>query len=818
MILEYARRFAQSGYFVFPMYSFHGAEDKGAYKPYGWARNLVDRDEVSVEKIIPATDDPNVVDKWDELVKSGYGDNAFVSCYGVLGLNCVIFDLDCKDGKDGLAEFKALQAKFKIPQAEFVVRSKSGGYHLYYTKPDKLKNLAIKSVANISIAGQRYPGVDIRGNGGMVIGPTCEGDSSEWQRGVYQIIKGSPDVDLSVLPTDVVMSMSKASVEQEYGSDLVAEKPAMDELDKLKRGEIPEVLSKGNRNVGFFHYLTALRNKGFSASTAKTYALQLVEVTEDKATLSESVNIDDMISRIWKIDLNNPYDVCRDLLENGLYRLTSYKSKLTYVILNQNPYIDSRAAHDLPSIKQLLARFARKMTDSAGKAKVVNPADAIDAMITPDREVATLGFRPGASEVFTLTDAEGGKKYLNTWRDPRINATIANVPIAQKYLGELDQVIQRIFGPKDSDEYKLAYDFPSWALQRPGVKPSIAPFIMSRTRGAGKSLYLSLLSQIFGYTLTGELQVRRIKVGEISTRFFNPSGSSMLLFDEVQFPVHRDMRREATEFWRHMKDLVTSDTIPVEFKGGDVGVQMPNPAMIVLAGNSGSNFPIEEFDRRIWLIDNEPPELEEGVADGLFEIVKNLMPREDRQAVSSGILHFLANRKIRLPLDRMRAPMTEIKQEMYLNTLNDLEYFWVTHYDGFDNLMTKTPIMSKSSIMYLISCSERLAHSRWREDPEGTFRELKRRGMVQPVKTINNSSAARVIRGVWQVKPDGALSQDQSGRDTLFTCRDHGQYNTKTNDELLQLYLQNLNSIATWRRGLTASRNSSVAQSIGAQL
>src|SRR5690606_18224585 len=131
------------------------------------------------------------------------------------------------------------------------------------------------------------------------------------------------------------------------------------------------------------------------------------------------VDIEDMISRIWRVDINNPYDVCRDLIDCGLYRLTAHRSKLMYVILKDNPYIDSRSPHDLPSVKQLMARHARKMQDPSGKTKVVNPADAIDALITSDREVATIGYKPGASEVFTLTEAEGGRRYLNAWDDPR---------------------------------------------------------------------------------------------------------------------------------------------------------------------------------------------------------------------------------------------------------------------------------------------------------------------------------------------------------------------------------------------------------------
>lgn len=800
-ILSFASRFAREGYYVFPLY----ASNKGPQKPYGWARN--NPTDIPKEKIIPATNDEEVVMMWPELVSQGYN-GAKLAGYGVMGIDCVIFDLDTKNGKDGVGNFRKLQSLFKIPPPALVVKTKSGGYHLYYARPEKLRNVAIKSVANLTVMGASYEGVDVRGDGGMVVGPMGQGTEADWKPGLYQIVKGDPKAKLSAIDAALTSAMAKSAMNMDTLSNLSAQQGSMDELDILKRGEIPPRLSNGNRNNGFYLYLNALKNKGFSADTARRYVQELVKVTEDPTSLADSVDVEDMISRIWKVDSNNPYDVCRDLIDSGLYRLTAYRSKLMYVILNENPYIESRSPHDLPSMKQLMARYARKMVDPAGKSKVVNPADAIDAFITPDREVSTIGFKPGASEIFTLTEAYGGRKYLNTWDDPRKHIDTSNSD--PKYWEMFKFIVSRIFGPEGSTEFQLGLDFPSWILQRPGIKPVIAPFIMSRNRGAGKSMYLWLLSQVFGYNLMGELQARQYKVDEIEGRFFNPSGSSLLIFDEVQFPVHRNMRQESANFWKHLKPLVTQDTIPVEYKGGDVGVQQPNFAGIIMAGNTGNNFPVEEFDRRIWLIDNDPPELEEGVVDDFFAMQKGLISREEKRVILNSLMMGMNQHKIKLPLDRMRAPMNEIKREMFLNTLSDLEEFWLTHFEDQNNLMARTTVHSRSSIIYLISISERLSQ-RWREEPEGTFRELKRRGLIQPIRTRGNNYQTRNVRGIPIVTVDGRVMQDGEGRDVLYTVRDHGQMNNSSNDELIQAYLANINGINTWKKQQTQGRKAQIA-------
>jgi len=72
----------------------------------------------------------------------------------------VVFDVDRKNGKDGLAELERLAAAhgFEIPDT-LIVATPNGGFHLYF-----------KGTAQSS-AGRIAPGVDVRGRGGYVLVP-----------------------------------------------------------------------------------------------------------------------------------------------------------------------------------------------------------------------------------------------------------------------------------------------------------------------------------------------------------------------------------------------------------------------------------------------------------------------------------------------------------------------------------------------------------------------------------------------------------------------------------------------------------------------
>lgn len=802
-ILEWAKRFASAGYHVFPLYGSRN----GPLKPFGWARNPNPKyasgdkkgQSVEAEKVIPATNNVLDIDEWPARLKAGYNSSAVA--YGIMGLNCVIVDLDVKTGKNGYEEFKELQKIYNIPVPKLVVKTKSGGFHLYYAKPPRFKNAEIKTFSGLSIAGRKYSGVDIRGDGGMVIGPLSEGAQEGWVSGEYKLIKGQPSTELAVFPEEVFKSIVKNTTmtndDLENLAALHSEKEANEDvLATLRRGEIPKMLPNGQRNEGFYAFINGLKNRGIPLETARFLCEKLADVTEDKETLHDSVNVEDMLLRVYSINTENPFDMVRDLIDHGMYQLMSYQRNICYVIFNDNPYLVSKSPHDGMGMRTLLSRYVRYVDQPNGKKKEVHPMDILIRSIPDTNKVDSIGFKPGAPDIFTNSEDSGARRFLNTYKPPYIpeNTSMLDDTI----FDEFQFVISRIFGDVGSDEFQLGMDFAAWFIQKPGLKPSIAPYLMSRNRGVGKSLFISLMGLLLGVGKNGERQATVAKIDDISRQFFNPANFALLMFDEVQFPVHKDMRKESTTFWKYLKTLTTSEVIPVEIKNGPT-YQLPNLAGLLLAGNTGAHFPIEEYDRRIWIIDNNSPEMSKGLVDRLYMLQKGvgISPDERRKLIYS-IRYWLSKHKIKLELDTMRAPMTEAKREMYMDSLSDIEEWWITHFEDPENLLSSTPILSKSAILYLIETSERLMNTRYHEDPESTFRDLKRRGLIRPIRTKNSQSQTRNLYGVHTVSSNGDMVESDR-REVLYTSREHGKFDDQENAIILQLYVNNISRIKNWK-------------------
>lgn len=800
-IVAFAKKFAEHGFYVFPLYS----SIKGAAKPYGWSGAVTSGDK---SKVIAATNDPLEVDTWPAQVDEKYNGAKVVS-YGVLGKNIIIFDLDSKDGKKGPEQFKMLMDKFKIPAPALVTKSKTGGFHLYYAKPDKFKKTRVKSVANISIAGQKYEGVDVRGDGGFVVGPTSEGDEGTWESGRYQLIKGHVGVKLSEMPGDIVSALGGQSFSDPL-DNLIGSAKEPDENDDvmevLKRGEIPKALPRGARNHGFYIFINALRNKGFAPETVRQFVKQLIEVTEDKEDLHESVNIEEMLARVYKVDTNNPYDVARDLIERGLYRVTGHGSKIKYVLFADNPYYSSMGFHDVAAMRQLLDRFTRLIPQANGKERAVNPAELLDKIFDQTHEVDISGFKPGAPEVFNSNEM-GGKRFLNVWNDPRklINPDDLDPDAWDQFCF----VVSRIFGPEGSPEYQFGLDLPAWLIQKPGVKPVVVPFIQSALRGVGKSCYMNALRHVMCATKDGTNQARSVRLEEIGARFFNPNGAALLMLDEVQFATHRNMRQEATSFWKHLKTLITASVISVEIKGGGT-FELPIMSGMVMAGNSNNHFPIEEADRRIWIIDNNPPILAKGLADKLFDLENPEVKLATKLRTANTIRYHLSRHKIHHNLAEMRAPMNDIKREMFLTGLTDLEEWFITHFEHIENIAARSAIVTKEMVIYALETSERMMNSRWRENTEDAFRELRKRGMVNTIKAKGQPSLTRQLTNFPNINANG-LDCVVKERSVIYTSRQHGEFNEQDNDFVRQSLRSNQLSINEWRQASIKNRSQKLA-------
>lgn len=793
MIKDFAKRFASNGFYVFPTYK---TKNSTFAKPYGWTGTPV-REEGKQGLAIPATTHAFEIDSWDEQIKEKY--KSEVSGYGVLGKGIVIFDIDVKDDKNGASNFEELKQKFNIPQAALVAKSKSGGYHLFFRKPKKFEKSHIKSVASITISGRRYEGVDIRGDGGFVQGATAEG---EWAQGVYTLVKGTPELGiagLSELPEELVQYL----VASHFGSDLDAmiatgnTVKTNDVASVLRRGEIPDNVPDGARNESFFIYLSALKAKGLDRDTAKQLAYQLAEKCENKETLWESVNLEDMLGRIFEKTTENPYDIAIDMVQRGLYQLMNYKSKLMYMMPVDNPYILSKAPHDLSSMRELMSKYTRGVTGSDGKTRQVNPMDVAIRRIPDAQKADTIGYKPGAPDIFTMNDDVSGKRYLNMYAAPFVPKSSEGLNL-DVYENQFKLLISRIFGPEGSEEFQLGLDFCAWFIQNPELKCVIAPYIMSKNRGVGKSLFLNLMARIYGVSRTGERQARMVKLDDLSGRFFDPTGCLLNIVDEVQFAIHRNMRQETSLFWRHLKNLVTADTVPVEIKGGGC-FNVPNTAGLIMAGNKGGHFPIEELDRRVWIIDNNPPILERGVVDDLFDIVLRsgtTNGSSQRQRHVEAIRYGLRHHNIRISLDSVRAPMTDLKMEMMKASMTDIEEWMHEYFSDENNLMSATPVITRSMFVYMMQVSDQVTNERWRDDAEAIFRDARRRGMFQPVKSKNITVQ---FSNIPSVSRNGDIIMSDR-KEVIYTTRDHGSFDDKTAEIVRQALFRNLHMITRWKR------------------
>lgn len=795
--VEIASLFATFGFQVFPLYKLGS---KSNLKPYGWAKNDTVAPE-NKDKVIPATGDLAVIQSWPELIRDKYN-NAEISGFGILGEGCLIIDIDTKGEVNGLDSFVRMMSLHNIPKPQMITTSKSGGMHAFYKRSARCQDLHVKTLAGVQIDGIKFDGVDLRGNTGFVVGPNELGDGKPTPvMGKYIGYKPQPISELPEFPDKIVLQWTRDALKSEI-DNLLFDAPDMDDYRaKIRRGIIPDFIPMGARNDAFYLFTNVLKSRGVPRDAAREMLLMMSKNVENPESFDASVNIDELLDRTYVINKENPYDIAVDLINLGLTQLTNYKSKLHYVILEDNPYIQSRVPHDESTMKSLLAGFQKQMQTASGKEKIVNPMEVVVRIIKDENRADTIGFKPNAGTIFSLHDDPGSTRYLNTYKP---------IPIIRDEYGldfsiwdEFTEIVSRIFGPRTSDEYQLGLDFIAWLVQKPHIKPSIAPFIMSHNRGVGKSLFFNTVIHILGTSKAGNRQGRLTKLDELQGRFFDPSGCILNLIDEVQFPVHKDTRKESVTFWRHLKNLITAEVISVEIKGGST-YQVPNSAAMILAGNTGSHFPIEEMDRRLWIIDANPPQLERGVADRLFNITKGVgLGPDERINLISALRYKLHKHKIKNDLDMIRAPMTDVKRDIFMNSLTDIEEWFVSHFENVDNLFAASPVISESAFTYVAETSDRLVGTRWRENVNGLFRDLKRRGFLRPIRAKSSNNVSRNLI-VPRIGSDGQLYQHDR-REVLYTTREHGKFDSVDNGVITQAFMRNAHTIKIFKGNIKKS-------------
>ena len=162
--LDHALALAASGYAVFPL----APNDKVPATGHGF---------------LDATHDPDRIAYWWGKIP-----NANIGLATGPKSNVWVLDVDNKRGSPGYESLDTLQAEHGPCGSEFMVRTATGGLHIYYRWDD---GFPVRNHTN-----RPMPGIDVRGQGGYVVAP-----GSVRSVGAYEALaQGVPDFAPQWLP------------------------------------------------------------------------------------------------------------------------------------------------------------------------------------------------------------------------------------------------------------------------------------------------------------------------------------------------------------------------------------------------------------------------------------------------------------------------------------------------------------------------------------------------------------------------------------------------------------------------------------------
>lgn len=188
---------------------------------------------------LDASDCQRTIARWADRWPTA---NVGVACGANSGV-CVI-DIDCKGGAPGYQTMTALAAAGKRLPPRPIVRTPSGGLHLWFKHVLNLKNAAGVTKSGRGIG----PGVDFRSNGGyVVVPPSTLIDCDAHGAGDYEWLKPICDfVDLPDLPAWAIAMLREPWRPRPKFQPLRTDDIAMRKLEALARTVAQA--SAGNRN------------------------------------------------------------------------------------------------------------------------------------------------------------------------------------------------------------------------------------------------------------------------------------------------------------------------------------------------------------------------------------------------------------------------------------------------------------------------------------------------------------------------------------------------------------------------------------------
>ena len=207
----------------------------------------------------------------------------------------VVLDVDVSNGKPGIQSLKRLAKDFGLKLKSLpVARTGSGGFHIFFAHPGvTIPNAVGREDTNNPF--QEYPGLDIRGEGGLVIGPGsvhANGCFYEW---VQEL---GDDYPLGQMPQGLIDLIKKYENTSTNRNVISRHNPSKAEYVE-SRGDFLDIkqfikgVPEGGRNDALWRLACKMRSQGvpsFYAELIQSFAAAVCDPPYDEDTALEMVD------------------------------------------------------------------------------------------------------------------------------------------------------------------------------------------------------------------------------------------------------------------------------------------------------------------------------------------------------------------------------------------------------------------------------------------------------------------------------------------------------------------------------------------------
>lgn len=579
-----------------------------------------------------------------------------------------VVDIDTKNNPQALQLWrdKVFEAvgDMKLAIPNLVVKTKSGGFHLYYA------DTSTKQIHSPTAVFGRDSGIDIRGYTGMVIAPTSIGTDMDWQIGEYVITKGRPTDPLTVLPLGKIIGESFDSTDYFIKGLLTSVNEALrnDNVGEMHRYKLlPDalVIPSSSRDNTLYRCARICRLAGVSQDAAALFMRHLASRCE--ATLEEPLEhweklAQDKVRRVYGDDSEMRIKTISALyeeLDNAGTVLLRGVAKSYYYFRHGSKLlrIEPRSKFSTDNIGNVLQGVVIAGEEESVAAKKV-------VVAYPPKEVAyNAAMYPKIDMPFF--DFEG-TRYVNTYHDPfaAFEPNADMMEMARPYVERFSELVRHITGYEEGDDGRLL-DKLAWIVQRPYRKLPTGTIIYSHTRGSGKDVFMALIREIIG-----RQYYMPITLSTLESSFIAFHDKLICVASEVQLQTNARGSIAAAAFMGKLKDVITAKTVSVNEK-----FQQPYTAPVFTNFFLLSNFELssilEPGDRRFDVYHAMEEKLDQARFGDLADISndgiwldKSQSEKDLRKHVIYALRMALANRHVSNMFDREEAVVNEVKRAL----------------------------------------------------------------------------------------------------------------------------------------------------------